>query len=110
MRDFIKSTLRLSWAMSLFGLQQLENVVENPSKPKNKTGTAFDSVSRATEDKMSGAIKDAFKAGDKLQSGMVDRIFSALPSRPQLADPAPAGRHGSHCATDSASVTPLTYP
>jgi hypothetical protein len=90
MRDFIKSTLRFSWAMSLFGVQQLENMVEDSSQQNNKTATAFDSITHATEEQLGGAIKDAFKAGDQLQSGMVDMMFGASPRGRGQSQPPPA--------------------
>src|ERR1043165_9490883 len=93
MRDFFKSTLRFSWAMSMFGVQQLENLVADSSQPQNKTATAFDTIAQATEAQLSGAVKDAFKAGDRLQSEMVDAMFAAVPRQPQPAasTTAPAG-------------------
>src|SRR5882762_5334565 len=112
MLDFLKSTLRFSWAMSLFGVQQLENVVENPSQQTNKTAAAFDSVTGATEEQLSGVVKDAFKAGDRLQDGMVDMIFGALPGRPQRTDSnaTPLGTPGLQPLSGSATATTQTYP
>ena len=85
MRDFIKSTLRFSWAMSLFGVQQLENIGEDSSQQNNKTATAFEKVTQASEEQLAGVVKSAFKAGDQLQSGMVDMILGALPGHPRSA-------------------------
>jgi hypothetical protein len=82
MRDFIKSTLRFSWAMSLFGVQQLENMVEDATGQDDKAATAFDSVAQATEGQLSGAVRDAFRTGDRWQSGMVDTMFGARPAGP----------------------------
>ena len=67
MREFLKSTLRFSWAMFLFGAQQLKNVVEDPSQQESKAATALESVARATEEELSGIVKDAFKAGELLK-------------------------------------------
>ena len=80
MRDFLKSTLRFSWVMSLFGAQQLENVVSDPGQRTDKTATAFESVTRATEQVLHGVVKDAFKAGDRLQGGMVDAMLGPFTS------------------------------
>ncbi|MCA1632290.1 MAG: hypothetical protein LC802_00895 [Acidobacteria bacterium] len=96
MRDFIKSTLRFSWAMSLFGVQQLENLAEDSSRQGDKTVTAFDSLTQATEGQLGGAVKDAFESGHRLQSRVVDAVFGALPGagrQPQPSRPAanPAG-------------------
>jgi hypothetical protein len=97
MRDFIKSTLRFSWAMSLFGVQQLENMVKDSSEQDNNTTTAFDSVIQATEEQLGGVIKQAFKAGERLQSEMVDTVFRSLPTgqaQPRPPD-SPTPRAGS---------------
>ncbi len=112
MRDLIKSTLRFSWAMSLFGVQQLENVIEDPSQQTNRTASAFDSLSRATQGQLQGAVKDAFTAGDRLQSGVVDTILGALPNQPQTTSSTttPAGTQPSQQpAAGSASATTQTY-
>jgi hypothetical protein len=101
MLDFIKSTLRFSWVMSLFGVQQLENIVEDSSRRNNNTATAFDSVTQATEEQLGDTIKNIFKAGARLQSRMVDRMFGAAASgqgqsQPyDYATPAAGGRQSS---------------
>jgi hypothetical protein len=114
MRDFIKSTLRFSWAMSLFGVQQLENIVEDSSGQNNKTATAFDSVTQATEKQLDGNIKNAFNAGDQLQSGMVDMMFGALPAgqrqpQPPASPTTPVGNQPSQ-APPASSVNTTTAP
>ena len=81
MRDFFKSALRFSWAMSLFGVQQLENLVADSSQGQNRTATAFDTIAQATEEQLSGVVKNAFKTGDQLQSEMVDAMFAAVPGQ-----------------------------
>src|SRR5688500_10652814 len=81
MRDFIKSSLRFSWVMALFGVQQLEHTVEDSRQQDNKTTTAFDSVTQAAEKQLTGVVKDAFQAGDQLQSRVVDAVFGALPGQ-----------------------------
>src|SRR5438094_679960 len=113
MLNFIKSTLRFSWAMSLFGVQQLENAVEDPSQQTNKTATAFDAVTLATEEQLSGVVRDAFQAGSRLQSGIMDTIFGALPgqSQPAGSTTTPIGTQlGQQSATGSARTTAQTSP
>ena len=75
--------------MSLFGVQQLENAVEESSHQNKKTTTAFEAVTQATEEQLSGVVKDAFKAGDQLQSGILDTILGALPGHSQTNSTAP---------------------
>jgi hypothetical protein len=111
MLDFIKSTLRFSWAMSLFGVQQLENMVEDSTQQNKKTATAFESVTQATEDQLGGVVKEAFKAGDQLQSGIVDMISGAL-GRPQpigSTSTLAGTQTGSQPVTGSANTTTQTY-
>ncbi|HSE19886.1 MAG TPA: hypothetical protein VLB46_22685 [Pyrinomonadaceae bacterium] len=92
MRDFFKSALRFSWAMSLFGVQQLENLIADSSQGQDKTVTAFETIAQATEEQLTGVVKDTFKAGDRLQSGIVDSMFATVPgqSAPAASTPAPA--------------------
>ncbi len=87
MRDFIKSTLRFSWAMSLFGIQQLENMTVDYCG-HDKTIAAFDSVACATEEQLDGTIKAAYTTGDRLQSGMFDMMFGAIPLGRNQSQPA----------------------
>jgi hypothetical protein len=72
-RDLTKSMLSFSWAMSLFGMNQLVNSLA----PEKATG-AFNAVTRATEEQLGDMLKGAFRAGDQLQRGMVDLTFSAF--------------------------------
>ena len=79
-RDLTKSMLSFSWAMSLFGVEQLTNTLipQRPSQPNHRITTAFNAVTQATEEQLSGVLKGAFKAGDQLQRGMVDLMFGFL--------------------------------
>jgi hypothetical protein len=73
LRDLTKSMLSFSWGMSLFGAKQLVN-----SLTPEKATTAFDAVTRATEDQLGDVFKGAFRVGDRLQRNMVDMTFSVL--------------------------------
>ena len=73
MREFTKSMTSYTWAMSLFGLQQMINVFR-PSKATE----SFNHVTKATEDQFSDALKATFRAGDNLQRGFVDVTFGLL--------------------------------
>jgi hypothetical protein len=55
MREFTKSMTSYTWAMSLFGLQQMINVFR-PAKATQ----AFDHVTKATEDQFGDALKATF--------------------------------------------------
>jgi len=79
-RDLTKSMLSFSWAISLFGVEQLTNTLlpQSPSQPNHRATTAFDAVTHATEEQLSGVLKGVFKAGDQLQRGMVDLMLGFL--------------------------------
>src|ERR1043166_7779806 len=79
-RDLTKSVVSFSWAMSLFGVEQLTNTLmpQGPSQPTHKARAAFNAVTQATEEQLSGVLKGVFKAGDQLQRGMVDLMFGCL--------------------------------
>jgi hypothetical protein len=67
MREFTKSMTSYTWAMSLFGVQQMVNVFR-PAKATQ----AFNHVTKATEEQFGEALKASFRAGDNLQKGLVD--------------------------------------
>jgi len=111
MNDLIKSTLRFSWAMSLFGVQQLENMSEDLSQQNNKTAAAFEKVTHASEEQLAGVVKKAFAAGDQLQSEAVDMILGGLSGQDQSAGSTTKSTHGQpdpQRGTGSASTTTAT--
>lgn len=84
MRDVAKSMIRFSWAMSLFGLEQIGNVLrerkDDEESREKKVSEALDSVSEATERSFAERMKDLFEAGDRLQEEMVDLVFDVFDS------------------------------
>src|SRR5687767_2703613 len=74
MRDLTKSMMSFSWAMSLFGLRQMTCML-NPQSWGN-TAATFENVTRSTEDQLGPTTQSIFRAGDSLQRGMVDMMFS----------------------------------
>lgn len=70
MREFTKSMMSYTWAMSLFGVQQMVNIF----RPSRAT-ESFDNVTDATRDEFGDGMRAAFRAGDNLQRGMVDLTF-----------------------------------
>lgn len=73
MREFTKSMTSYTWAMSLFGLQQMINIFR-PAKATE----SFNKVTKATEEEFGDALKATFRAGDNLQKGFVDVTFGVL--------------------------------
>ncbi|HEY7490301.1 MAG TPA: haloalkane dehalogenase [Candidatus Tectomicrobia bacterium] len=97
MWDFTRSMLSFSWAMSLFGVQQMANLF-TPSQATK----AFDDVTQATEAELSNLLKAAFRAGDTLQRGMVDLTFGAFTG--QMLTPNSQTRRGPDGLQQSASA------
>jgi hypothetical protein len=80
MRDFTKNLFSFSWAMSLFGLKQLGNVL-NPQETLRgapNTAKSLDSVTDAVVDQFGRTLKQTFEVGDRLQGGIVDLMFGFL--------------------------------
>ena len=79
MRELTKSLMSYTWAMSVFGVQQVVNLLT----PGNgdlwgKAAHAFENVTDATTKTFGGAMTETFKAGDLLQHGMIDIMFGGL--------------------------------
>jgi haloalkane dehalogenase len=70
MRNLTKTMFRFSWSMSLFGLQQFANLLI-----PGRAARAFDNASRSMAGELGEPLRTAFRAGDALQSGMVDLMF-----------------------------------
>ncbi|MCP3963356.1 MAG: hypothetical protein GY719_36420 [bacterium] len=73
MRDLARSMIRFSWAMSVLGARQMSNFV-SPREGWDRSADAFDAVSHAAAEEMGETMKSFYRAGDRLQSGMVDSM------------------------------------
>lgn len=82
MRELTKSVLSFSWAMPLYGMKQILNLSfpRDMSRPFDQAAEGFESVTDAARDQMGATIKGLFDAGDRIQRGMVDLMFSFVPS------------------------------
>jgi hypothetical protein len=80
MRELTKSMLSFSWALPLFGMKQMMDVAmpRDPSRPFGKVTDNLQAVTRTAQDQLEGAWNSAFRAGDQLQRGVVDLMFSFL--------------------------------
>ena len=76
MRDVAKSMLGFSWAVSLFGVQQISKVLST-SHPAAVTAAEVDEVSRAVQSHLFGATALQFRAGDQWMHNLVDVLFDA---------------------------------
>lgn len=80
MRDLTKSINSFTWAISLFGLEQMVNVLR-----PGKAAASMDAVTDAAERQLGDVMKSTFRAGDNLQRGMVDMAMGMF--SPEMLDP-----------------------
>jgi hypothetical protein len=114
MRELIKSMLSFSWGMSLFGIKQFGNLLAplGPNQPQNKAITALDAITHATEEHLDGVIREAFQAGDRWQRGLMDMMFSVLPTMPSSPATMPVQPVGEPALTirvDSGRLNTTTF-
>ena len=78
MNELAKSLLSFSWGLTLFGVQQVVNLItpQSPSQPVHKAATAFNAVTQATQEQLSDSLAAAFKAGDNMQKGVSDMTLN----------------------------------
>lgn len=91
MRDLTKSINSFTWALSLFGLEQMVNVLR-----PTKAAASMDAVAEAAERQLGDVMKSTFRAGDNLQRGMVDTAFGMF--GPEMMDPSRWARMASDAA------------
>ncbi len=81
MREITKSTLSLSWAMSLFGISQVTKLVSAPGsqqKAQQASTQTFDAATQALGkhfDDMTGSL---FQVADEMQRELVDLMMDSL--------------------------------
>src|SRR3990170_4077408 len=81
-RDLTKSVLTLPWAISMFGVQQIANLVAAPPSRDRMSGAAkaFDAVSDATAQQLDGWLKQTYEVGNGVQRTLVDLMMLRTPS------------------------------
>ena len=72
MREFTKSAFSFSWAMSLFGAQQMLNLF----RPE-KAVDSFEHVTSATEGQLGQSLQTLFETGDQIQRRILDVLLGA---------------------------------
>jgi hypothetical protein len=78
MREVAKSMLGFSWAVSLFGVQQIAKILSpSPAQPADATAAEVEEVSRAVQSHLFGATAMQFRAGDQWTRNLVDVLFDA---------------------------------
>ena len=81
MREVTKSLTSFSWVMTLFGLQQTLRLFSRPNEQQlgDAATQAFDNVTKATRQELSEFTETAFRAGDRIQRGLLDMVFEWTP-------------------------------
>jgi len=82
MRELTKSMMSYGWAMSVFGAQQMFNLMTpgQGGDPCDKAAKAFNDVTQATSETLDNPLKAAFNDGNKMQAGMVDMMLGGFMS------------------------------
>lgn len=95
MRELTKSILSFSWAMPLYGMKQMLNlsVPQDMSRPFGRAADGFGAVTDAMRKEMGPTMRGLFDAGDQIQRGMTDLMFSFF--NVQAFDPSSWMRMGS---------------
>src|SRR3954470_8570428 len=79
MRELTKSMISYAWANSLFGMQQMMNMMTPPrGDQKNPAAAAFDNVSAAAASQLTPAMKAAFDSAEGFQRSMVNMMFDVM--------------------------------
>jgi len=81
MRELAKSMVGFSWAVGLFGLQQLNKMMGAAVEPEEVTAAQLDDVSRAAQRHMTEQFSQQFQAGDTWQRRVIDTLFDAATMR-----------------------------
>jgi hypothetical protein len=81
MRELAKSMVGFSWAVGLFGFQQLNKMIGAVVEPEQVTAAQLDDVSRAAQRHLSEQFSHEFQAGDVWQRRVIDTLFDAASMR-----------------------------
>jgi hypothetical protein len=74
-RDFTKSAISLSWALSLLGVKQTLNLFRPGQRGINES---LSSIAQATADQLDGSVQGIYRVGDNLQARIVDIAFASF--------------------------------
>lgn len=113
MREFFKSFLSFSWAMSLFGVRQASTVLRSgDSRGADDAAAAFESIARVAEGQLGDALKGAYRTGDRLQRTTLDTVAGSTSTRTSTSSAAsnPSGSNPSGSNAGGASTTHSVAP
>lgn len=74
-RDFTKSAMSFSWALSLLGMKQAINLFR-PGQQRG--GDLFAPMTQVAVDQLDDSTRGIFRSGDNLQARTVDMAFSLM--------------------------------
>jgi hypothetical protein len=81
MRELAKSMVGFSWAVGLFGLQQITRALTPASTPPEVTAAELDDVSHTAQRYLTDQYAEQFRAVDEWQRRVVDMLFDAASMR-----------------------------
>ena len=104
MRELTKSFFSFSWTMSLFGLEQLTNLLseERSGNRRERMAEAFDKVTEATVEQFGKRATSLYESGDKLQRETIDLMFDM--SRPEELKPSKVVDRAADLVEDAADA------
>jgi hypothetical protein len=72
-RELAGSFLSFAWAISLFSVNQVANLLD-----PEKAETSFNAVAEVTREQVGEAFRPVFQVGETLQRGAIDLMFRML--------------------------------
>lgn len=81
MREVAKSVFGLSWAVSLYGLQQISKAMASDRQRWDRTAAEIEDVSRVVQSRLADTAAQQFRAGDDWQRRVVDVMFDLASMR-----------------------------
>lgn len=76
-RGFVKSLLRVPWVVSMFGLRQTARATASRDELR-RSSAEMDEVSYLLENRLDDTVGALYRAGWRLQEGMVDAAFDLV--------------------------------
>jgi hypothetical protein len=81
MRELAKSMVGFSWAVGLFGVQQVAKAMGTVNEPHDVTMAQLDEVARCAQRHLNSQYAQQFEAGDQWQRRLIDVLFDAAAMR-----------------------------
>jgi hypothetical protein len=104
MRELTRSVASFSWAMSLFGVEQMANLVS-----PRRAADAFGAVARSAQGALGPGLRSAFQTGDRAQQAVVDLSFSLVGLGPSANSGGATPTTASGSSVEAATSDLLTW-